>query len=278
MKTAPVAVRLWADDLLSQLPEHNANRELVRRLVADERMLDVWRNLASATVDARWYRDERIATFVESCHMPGDGDAAREREALLKPQALAMVRFAQACFLARGFHADIQPAKPAAEIREDWATIGRNSAEAARKLRALRVVSATANDLAFVLSSLLRRYGVEEEEISQIAGGLRNVTASASQERPDGVPGELRTSDLLEEIARIARANQPLETGGPRKRTPEVMRRTIVIRELCNFANRVYESPSAKLLAEAAEVVLDDKAPIDARQVREVLNSIRGHG
>lgn len=278
MKTAPVAVRLWADDLLSQLPEHNANRELVRRLVADERMLDVWRSLASATVDARWYRDERIATFIESCHMSGDGDAAREREALLEPKALAMVRFAQTCLLARGFHADIQPAKPAAEIREDWATIGRDSAEAARKLRALRVVSATANDLTFVLSSLLRGYGVNEEEISQIAGGLRNVTAAASQERPGDVPRSLRTSDLLEEIARIARAKQPLKPGGPRKRTPEVMRRTIVIRELCTFASRVYESPSAGTLARAAEVVLDNQTSIDERQVRDVLNSIRRPG
>lgn len=164
MTTAPIVIRNWAVDWLLRLHGSRSGRSLVNRIANDPRMLDVWQRLARAKVNPSWYQGE-CETLLEDWLGAGVCNFSVCHKGLPEATDLAMVHFANACLAARGFHSEVMPAKPAAEILEDWRIIKKDAAEMSRKLRALLIESASVNDLAFLLSSLLRRHGATEDDI-----------------------------------------------------------------------------------------------------------------
>lgn len=275
MKSAPTIVSTWAHDWLARVPANNPNRGVVARLVDDPRMLDAWRSLARLAVRDEWYYERYIEFVTDTSPFAITVSAGSNVAPLPEPQELAMVHFAKVCLLAYGFHAEILPAKPASEIREDWMTIARNAAEIARKLQALKIETVRENDLTYLLDTLLRRRGAAEGDIAKVTSVLRHLPTGLADGGGYGGSSSLTSSDFLKELESIARKRAQVRPEGPRKRTPEVMRRTVVLEELCKFAKRTYKRPSAQAIATAVEVVLDSQTPLDVRQVREKLGSIR---
>ncbi|TXL62659.1 hypothetical protein [Zeimonas arvi] len=238
-------------------------------------MLDAWRSLARLAVRDEWYYERYIEFVTDASPFSSTDSSDANVGSFPGPQELAMVNFANACLLAYGFYAHVLPAKPASEIREDWMTIALNSAEIARKLQALKIETARANDLAYLLNTMLRRRGAAEGDIAKVTSVLRHLPTGLADRGDYGGSSSLTSSDFLEELESIARKRARVRPEGPRKRTPEVMRRTVVLDELCKFAKRTYKRPPAQAIATAVEVVLDSQTPLDVRQVREKLGSIR---